>query len=112
MNDQALMYTASALYIICYLPELYANYVNKNANIYNLPEKIIMLIASTLGLTYSIRINNTALMTNYGPLLTFDCISLVMRLYYWKINKPQSKLVIEDSVATIDDTFIELLRIE
>ena len=38
MSHDYLINTATAMYIICYVPELYANYKNKNANIYNLPE--------------------------------------------------------------------------
>jgi uncharacterized protein with PQ loop repeat len=99
MDDQSLMFCASALYFICYLPELYANYINKNANVYNMPEKIIMLIASSLGLTYAIRTNNVALITNYGPLITFDIIALLMRLYYaHKNNKITIKIAIEDEI--------------
>jgi len=99
MDDEVLMYAASALYFICYFPELYANYVNKNANVYNMPEKIIMLIASSLGLTYAIRTNNVALMTNYGPLITFDIVALLMRLYYaYNNNKIVIKITIEDEL--------------
>jgi uncharacterized protein with PQ loop repeat len=99
MDDEVLMYTASALYFICYFPELYANYINKNANVYNMPEKIIMLIASSLGLTYAIRTNNVALITNYGPLITFDIIALLMRLYYAnKNNKTATKFSIEEEI--------------
>ena len=50
-----LMYTATGFYFCCYLPELYANYVNKNANIYNLPEKILLLIGTVLAFTYSLQ---------------------------------------------------------
>lgn len=104
MDDEVLMYCASALYFVCYFPELYANYVNKNANVYNMPEKIIMLIASSLGLTYAIKTKNVALMTNYGPLITFDTIALLMRLYYAynnksnKTNKMLTKITIEDEL--------------
>lgn len=104
MDDEVLMYTASALYFICYFPELYANYVNKNANVYNMPEKIIMLIASSLGLTYAIRTNNVALITNYGPLITFDTIALLMRLYYAYKNKSNKMLI---KIAAEDELNIE-----
>jgi uncharacterized protein with PQ loop repeat len=81
-----LMYSASVLYFTCYVPELYANYKNKNVNIYNVPEKVIMFIATTFALTYSLLNKNTELTTNYGPLLILDCISLSMRLYYAYVN--------------------------
>jgi len=81
-----LMYTASVLYFSCYLPELYANYKNKNANVYNVPEKVIMLLASGLAFSYAVINENTELTVNYGPLLGLDVIALTMRLYYMYIN--------------------------
>jgi uncharacterized protein with PQ loop repeat len=86
MQSSYLMYTASVLYFICYVPELYANYKNKNVNIYNIPEKIIMLCASTLAFSYAIVNSNIELTTNYGPLLLLDVVALSMRLHYTYIN--------------------------
>lgn len=82
-----LMNTASALFFICYIPELYANWKNKNANIYNIPEKGILLIASGFGLSYAVINNDNALISNYGPLMALDVIALAMRLYYVYKNK-------------------------
>jgi hypothetical protein len=81
-----LMYSASILYFSCYVPELYANYKNKNGNIYNVPEKVIMIVASTLGLSYALINENTELTANYAPLLLLDTIALIMRLYYAYVN--------------------------
>lgn len=81
------MNTASALFFICYIPELYANWKNKNANVYNMPEKFVLLLASTFGLSYAIINNDIALISNYGPLLALDIIALTMRLYYVYKNK-------------------------
>ena len=77
-----LMNTASVLFFICYVPELYANYKNKNANIYNLPEKVVMLVASGLALSYAILNMDDALITNYAPILSLDIVALGMRGYY------------------------------
>ena len=76
------MYIASFLYLTCYIPELYANYVNKNANIYNLPEKVLMLVATTCGFSYGILNENNALIVNYGPMIILDITALGMRIYY------------------------------
>jgi hypothetical protein len=76
------MNTASGLFIICYVPELYANYKNKNANFYNMPEKALLLLASVFAFSYAILNNDTSLMTNYGPILGLDIIAFLMRLYY------------------------------
>jgi len=109
-----LMYSASVLYFICYLPELYANYKNKNANIYNVPEKFIMLIATILAFSYAIINNNTELITNYGPILLLDSLALGMRCYYAYYNK--SLVIIgsssennnHDIVLFLKDTSLEL----
>jgi uncharacterized protein with PQ loop repeat len=86
MTANYLMYTASGLFFACYLPELYANWKNKNANLYNVPEKIFILLATILALSYSIINKNPELIANYGPLLFFDTLALTMRLYYCYVN--------------------------
>lgn len=35
MSNDYLMKIATVLYLLCYAPDFYANYVNKNANMYN-----------------------------------------------------------------------------
>lgn len=65
---------------------MYANYTNKNVNIYNIPEKVMMLTGTSFALAYSFINNNMTLLTNYGPLFAFDIISLSIRLYYAKKN--------------------------
>ena len=82
MDADYLMYIATFLYLSCYIPELYANYINKNANMYNIPEKVIMLLATSCGLSYGLVNMNIALIINYAPLLSLDIIALLMRLYY------------------------------
>jgi hypothetical protein len=79
---------ATFLYLACYVPELYANYKNKNANIYNIPEKVIMLAASCFGLAYAISTDNMPLVINYGPFLAFDVAALWMRVYYANVSLP------------------------
>jgi len=105
-----LMYSASVLYFICYLPELYANYKNKNANIYNLPEKVIMLIATALALSYSVINNNPELMANYAPLIILDVGALTMRLYYARKNETKPEMIeflekTSDDIEEIIDMF-------
>jgi len=85
-----LMNTASALFFICYIPELYANWKNKNANFYNMPEKALILLASAFALAYAIINEDISLMTNYGPILGLDIIAFLMRLYYVFENKNRS----------------------
>lgn len=83
-QHEYLMNIASILYIVCYAPELYANYKNKNANAYNIPEKIVMLTATTFALSYSIVTQDQALMLNYGPIFALDITAFLMRLYYMR----------------------------
>lgn len=87
MSSDYLMYIASIGFFICYIPDFFANVINKNANIYNVYEKIIILIATTFALSYSITINNNALIINYGPIFCLDFISLTMKSYYAYKNR-------------------------
>jgi hypothetical protein len=82
MSHDYLMNISSAIFFICYIPELYANYKNQNANIYNMPEKFLMLIGSGFAFSYAIMNENVSLMSNYGPIVALDLIALLMRLYY------------------------------
>lgn len=108
MDSDYLMYVASFLYLSCYIPELYANYKNKNANIYNIPEKIIMLTATTCGLTYALINNNIALIVNYGPMLSLDIIALSMRLYYANINADINQIN-ENQINENDEEIYEIV---
>ena len=94
MAYDVLMNTASALFFICYVPELYANYKNKNANFYNMPEKFVLVIASGFAFAYALVNNDNALLSNYGPLLGLDIIAFLMRLYYVYNNKNEPILPI------------------
>ena len=85
MHDY-LMNIASALFFVCYIPELYANYKNKNANIYNVPEKIVVFIGTSFAFAYSIVNNDSALMANYGPILFLDTTALLMRVFYARLR--------------------------
>jgi len=87
MPASYLMYTASVLYVMCYIPELYANYKNKNANEYNVPEKVFILVATCLAFSYAVINENTELTANYGPLLVLDTAAFAMRAYYMYLNR-------------------------
>jgi hypothetical protein len=76
------MYTATGFYFVCYIPELYANYKNKNANCYNVPEKILLFIGSILALSYAVQLGDISIITNYGLAVGIDIIALSMRIYY------------------------------
>jgi len=90
------MYTATGFYFICYIPELYANYKNKNANIYNIPEKVFMLFGSILAFTYAVQLNNVSIMVNYGLNIGIDIVALAMRSYYAIYNAKNRVQVITD----------------
>jgi len=86
MPEEYLMNIASAMFLICYLPEFYANYRNKNANMYNVFEKIFMAGGTGFGLGYSLTTDSRALVFNYSTLFTLDMIALFMRAYYAYMN--------------------------
>lgn len=111
--SEYLMNTASVLYIVCYLPEFYANYENKNANIYNVFEKIIMLVACSCALQYSISINNKALIINYAPALTLDIIALIMRTYYAYNNRNRNvKVIYNENIEMTNETSMNPIHYE
>lgn len=95
------MNVASALYIVCYVPELYANYKNKNANAYNIPEKIVMLTATGFALSYAIVNQDQALMLNYVPIFGLDVIAFLMRLYYMRKGPKEQALAQELSCTDL-----------
>lgn len=85
------MNISSAIFFVCYIPELYANYKNKNANVYNMPEKFLMLIGSGFALSFAIMNEDVALISNYGPIVALDVIALLMRLHYViRAQKPEA----------------------
>jgi uncharacterized protein with PQ loop repeat len=80
-----LMNAASFIYVVCYVPELYANWKNKNANIYNVPEKVIIVIGTSFSFAYSVLNDDNSLIINYTAILFLDIVALLMRAYYvWK----------------------------
>lgn len=89
------MNIASVLFIGCYVPELYANYKNKNANIWNVPEKVVIFVGSSFALSYAILNNDNALIINYAPILTLDTIALLMRAYYAYQTYQKSKNMVQ-----------------
>jgi len=102
MANEYLMYAATCFYFICYVPELYANYKNKNANIYNLPEKILLLFGTVLAFTYAIQLGNISIITNYGLALGIDIIAIAMRGYYVIINY-KKQITIDPVSNTVAD---------
>ena len=107
MAYDSLMNVASALFIICYIPELYANWKNKNANFYNMPEKLIMLLGSGFAFSYAILNSDISLMTNYGPILGLDIIAFLMRLYY-VFKKEEEPIVIERTSRASSDAELQV----
>jgi len=99
MSYDYLMYIASVGFFVCYIPDFFANVINKNANIYNVYEKLIMLIATTFALSYSITINNNALIINYAPIFCLDFISLTMKSYYAYKNRNIDVRILNGKIA-------------
>jgi len=102
-NNEYLMNTASIIYFLCYIPEFYANWRNKNANNYNVLEKIVIVIGTSFALNYAMNIKNKALIINYTPLLTLDIIALSMRSYYAWRNRSIDVRVLENVHTDIEN---------
>ena len=77
-----LMNICTACYLVCYVPDLYANYVNKNANILNIPEKVLIFVGTGFALAFAVITQDAALITNFAPLFVLDGVSMGMRTYY------------------------------
>lgn len=101
------MNIASGLYFICYAPEFYANYKNKNANVWNVPEKIVVFIGSGFAFAYALVNSDQALLINYGSILALDFIAFAMRAWYAYQNHripPPQKLEDESPRNHEEDT--------
>jgi hypothetical protein len=70
------------MFFICYIPELYANYKNQNVNLYNLPEKVLVIFGTGFAFSYALMNGDTTLIINYGSLFSLDTLALIMRAYY------------------------------
>ena len=102
MEYEYLMNVASVLYIVFYIPELYANYKNKNANVWNVPEKVVILIGTSFAFAYAFLNHNDALLINYGPIWVLDLIALAMRMYYaWRNRMARSHTRMVEDTAPI-----------
>ena len=99
-NDSYLMYMATALFSFCYVPTLYADFRNKNANLYNLPERIVLLCAMFLGITYAIRIQNMTLVIHYVPNICLETCTLLMKSYYASQNKRHITLALDTNAES------------
>jgi len=97
MPKEYLMTIASSLFFICYIPEFYANIRNKNANVYNVFEKIVLIVGTGFGFGYALTTDSNALKINYGILFGLDTIATSMRAYYAYKNRNQDvRLVLYD----------------
>ena len=81
------MNICTTCYLICYVPDLYANYKNKNANVWNIPEKVMIFIGTGFALAFATLTEDTALIINFTPLFILDGASMGMRTYYAYQNK-------------------------
>ena len=112
MNANYFMYCATGLYLISTVPDIYANYKNKNANLYNLLDKSLLLIACGLGLTYGIVTSNIPIIINYTPSLFLDSFALSLRIYYASQNKFKSLPGIQNTSTVIEIKDCEEIVIE
>jgi hypothetical protein len=83
MNNDYLMNSASILFIIYYITEMYNN-DNKNNILY---QKIILVSGNTIALIYSVEINNNIFIFNYSSLFTLNIIWIIIYVYYFYKNK-------------------------
>ena len=87
-----LMNICTVCYLVCYVPDLYANYKNKNANVWNIPEKVMIFIGTGFALAFATLTEDKALLTNFAPLFVLDGASMAMRSYYAYRNRRPTPL--------------------
>jgi len=49
---------------------------------YNMPEKVLMILGTSLAFAFSVVTEDTSLIANYGPILALDIIACATRAYY------------------------------
>lgn len=114
-QDDILMYMATACYLMCYVPTVYADFKNANCNVYNLPERILSVMGTALGLAFGLRINNTSIVVNYGCHIGLEVLTLVIKGYYaskngWSVTGPVTGPVMDaEPEPTPDPTPEELV---
>ena len=81
------MNICTVCYLICYVPDLYANYINKNANVWNIPEKVLIFVGTGFALAFAVVTEDKALILNFAPLFVLDGASMGMRTYYACLNR-------------------------
>ena len=69
---------------------------------YNLPEKVLLMLGTIFSLSYATINENEALITNYGPIFILDFIALVMRLYYVTLNCGKRTAVVTSVMIQTD----------
>ena len=87
-----LMNICTVCYLICYVPDLYANYINKNANVWNIPEKVLIFVGTGFALAFAVVTEDKALLANFAPLFVLDGASMGMRTYYACRNRQRRYL--------------------
>jgi hypothetical protein len=100
MNYDYLMYIATALYFACYIPILNADIKNKNANLNNLPERVLSITASTFAVVYAVKIDSIPLKINYIPHVIIESFVLGVKIVYIYRNGCSTKTV--DVIQSMD----------
>ena len=85
MEIDALMYLASAMYLLCFLFKLRANQCS-----YDIPIKVVVWIASTLALSYSIVNGSAPFIVNYTIVFFINTCSLSVKIYRKYQNRYQT----------------------
>ena len=100
-----LMNICTVCYLVCYVPDLYANYKNKNANVWNIPEKVLIFIGTGFALAFAVVTEDKALLTNFAPLFVLDGASMGMRAYYAYKNRGRYlEMSPQDSNVSVQDS--------
>ena len=110
MNEiNLIMYCATGLIMCNKVVEIGATYKNKNANMNNLPERILSLIANCLGMIFAVYTQNNPIFINYTCISFLDSVSLIVRSYYASYNKFEPSPSIHLKQQNVEDDNEEIV---
>ena len=90
MDNAYLLYAASFVFMISYVPFIIVEYKNRHVYaiyIRNIPERMVICTGMILGFSYAIRTNNPTLIIGYTPQLCTEICVLLAKVWYCVIRR-------------------------
>ena len=117
-ENDIIVYFATAINILFYIPQLYAIYASKNYNYYSLIPQGFLMVASALLTYYAIQIDHTELIINNCIVFILSIAEFLLIGYYAYYNEfssvPHEKFQeqLRRNASKIDNNAIETNNIK